>query len=165
MARPKTPWQERLWPRVDKSGPVPTHDPSLGPCWVWAGYRTSRGYGQIGVEGRHNVEFVHRLVFGLERLLPGQHVRHKCDNPPCCNPDHLIAGTHADNMRDKAERGRAHHPHGEKCGMHKLTDGQVLAIREEYALGGTTHRALARLYDVDHTVIGDVLRRQSFRHI
>jgi hypothetical protein len=33
-------------------------------------------------------------------------VCHRCDNPPCCNPDHLYAGTMSDNALDSAERKR-----------------------------------------------------------
>jgi len=57
------------------------------------------------------------------------HVRHRCDNPPCVNPDHLLLGTHAENMADKVERGRATKP-----GL-KLSDEQAEEIRQRYAAG------------------------------
>jgi hypothetical protein len=31
---------------------------------------------------------------------------HHCDNPPCCDIDHLFLGTNADNMADKIAKGR-----------------------------------------------------------
>lgn len=92
---------DRLWDRVDRSG---------GPdaCWEWSGYRTRRGYGQIG-EGR-TIHPTHRVAWEQThqaKVLPGFVVRHDCDNPPCCNPSHLRLGTDADNVRDMIDRGRA----------------------------------------------------------
>lgn len=34
--------------------------------------------------------------------------RHTCDNPQCCNPDHLIIGTHQENYDDMVARGRGY---------------------------------------------------------
>jgi len=72
-------------------------------------------------------------------------VRHTCDNPPCCNPAHLLTGTAKDNARDAVERGRyatgLRHPRG------KLSDDDVHEIRRMCAAG---HRQvdIARMFGV-----------------
>lgn len=75
-------------------------------CWEWPHARNNRGYGVKVVKNRQKV--VSRLAFEIAHrpLGPGEIVRHSCDNPPCFNPEHLLPGTHLDNMRDKRERGR-----------------------------------------------------------
>jgi hypothetical protein len=71
---------------------------------------------------------------------PGEVTRHTCDNPPCCNPAHLLWGTHRDNKIDSIERGRAalsnfHVKRGETNGRSKLTDQQRLEIRRRRSTG------------------------------
>ena len=76
-------------------------------CWEWAGVRTMAGYGRMKWDGKPT--YAHRLAYGLANgaMPPADlFVRHKCDNPPCCNPSHLLLGTHADNMHDASERKR-----------------------------------------------------------
>lgn len=56
-------------------------------------------------------------------------------------------------------RGSLHH-------LAKLTEEQVLAIREEYATGKTSHWKLALKYDIDGTnTIGRIIRRETWTHI
>jgi hypothetical protein len=70
-------------------------------CWEWQGYRLSRSdglpggdYGQLRVkeDGKHRSRLVHRYVWAaLNGEIPdGLHVCHRCDNPPCANPGHLL---------------------------------------------------------------------------
>lgn len=77
-------------------------------CWEWRGRKLPSGYGTIANPGESSWLYLHRLMY--ERYVgpipEGLLIRHKCDNPPCSNPDHLETGTHADNMRDMVERGR-----------------------------------------------------------
>lgn len=89
-------------------------------CWEWQGNRSSSGY------GRYGQKYVHRIVYEeLHGELPVDvFVRHKCDNRPCCNPEHLVDGSHEDNMHDMAVRGR-------QFGNHRLTGKQVSAIRQD----------------------------------
>ena len=92
---------DRFWKKV-KVG-------SEDECWPWTAGTTSAGYGWFRPSGR-DVPGVNSHVFSyfLENgpVPPGKLVRHSCDNPPCCNPKHLIAGTPQQNMDDMKERNR-----------------------------------------------------------
>jgi hypothetical protein len=79
-----------------------------GPgCWLWDGHRNQQGYGRIGI-GKRRLYAVTRLIWWLETGQdPGDlYVLHSCDNPPCCRPNHLFLGTHADNLADRDAKGR-----------------------------------------------------------
>lgn len=99
--------EARFFAKVDKNGPVPAHYPELGPCWIWTAATTPAGYGQI--VWNRKLWIASRFAYAYFIALFPEHldVRHKCDNPPCVNPDHLILGTRLENMLDMKERGRA----------------------------------------------------------
>jgi hypothetical protein len=120
-------------------------------CILWTGARVG-GYGQRRVNGvRH---YVHRLVWEqVNGPIPvGMLVLHKCDTPACINPEHLFIGTHKDNMQDCLNK----HRH-----VNKLTDEQVKHIRSSTL----SHRILAKLYGVSHTIVGDVRRNQTYKGV
>jgi hypothetical protein len=96
---------ERFWSKVSKSD----------GCWLWIAYRDEKGYGAFGFKGK--VQRAHRVAYelALGPIAPGMHVLHSCDNPSCVNPSHLRLGTHADNMRDRIERGRNPHLNRTQC--------------------------------------------------
>lgn len=104
--------------------------PAQGGCIVWTRYVRPAGYGQLGV-GRRVLD-VHRVSYALAHgdVPTGMSVLHRCDVRRCFHPDHLYAGTHADNMRDMYARGRE--ARGFMLPHTRLSEEQVAEIRRRY---------------------------------
>lgn len=138
-------------------------DVSPSGCWIWKGGLNGHGYGQLAV-GTGRPEIASRAAFmaWVRPLSPGEVVCHTCDTPPCVNPEHLFAGTRADNNADMRLKRR--HAHGERHVGVRLTDAQVAAIREAYTgRGGITQRALAAEYGVTQQLISHLVRGRRRR--
>lgn len=75
-------------------------------CHEWRGSVDESGYGRISVDGKKTG--THRLAYLLAHgeIPDGVEVCHTCDNPPCCNPDHLFLASHRENMLDMSSKGR-----------------------------------------------------------
>lgn len=87
----------RLWAKVDKDGPVPSHRPDLGPCWVWTA-STAAGYGQLG--GKGGFKLAHRIAYELTHgpIPEGMTLDHLCRVRHCVNPLHLEVVTRVENI-------------------------------------------------------------------
>lgn len=118
------------------------------------------GYPRATVGGKR--DRVHRHAFRKFKgeIPSGMIVRHICDNRKCCNPDHLILGTHADNAHDRVERGRG--AEGETNGRSKLKGGDVRRIREMSDEGYKT-LTLAAMFDVSRETIRRVKNNRTWR--
>lgn len=164
MTRRTKDLKQRFESKVDRSG---------GPdaCHEWRGATDNRGYGQIR-EGRRGTGLIraHRLAYEmLHGPVPdGLFVCHHCDNPPCCNPGHLFAGTPHDNNMDMVAKGRDGHGtpdnRGERHGMAKLNVEAVLEIRR-LASDGFTESEIAQRYGVTRSTIGRIARREHWAHV
>lgn len=157
---------EWFWARVDKNGPEVRA--GLGSCWRWTGRAYREGYGQVTWCGRDVA--THRLAYSLAhgRIEAGQVVRHRCDNPICCNPDHLVIGTIADNNRDMAERGRGRTEHLVRPGAAncnaKLTDALVRELRAAWKAGESQKSIVART-GLSVGTIHPMLHGHTWRHV
>lgn len=110
--------KEVIGPFLDKTG----------ECWLFTGKgKSSRlPYGRINFRGKRWM--AHKLSYRAykDKITDGLLVLHTCDNPRCCNPEHLYLGTYLQNQHDKRERG--------KCKGEKLTPEQIKNIKQELKL-------------------------------
>lgn len=136
-------------------------EPNSG-CWIWVGCLTPTGYGHVYIRKGKNRR-AHRASWEVYRgeIPTGLSVLHSCDMPPCVNPDHLFLGTQEDNMVDMTRKGRnVAHP-GSRHGNSKLTEADVLAMRNS----GATHNELARMYGINPNHVRLIRKNLVWRHV
>lgn len=156
----KTP--EDFWKYVKKG--------NLNDCWEWQKGKTTAGYGQFFFPAYQH-QYAHRFAFEITFGGPipaGIHICHHCDNPVCCNPNHLFAGTRSDNMQDMIAKGRANRSGfltGEDHPCHKLTEVEVIEIRRLYAGGGYSYRDLTTMFNVSVGTVSNIINFKVWRHI
>ncbi len=158
MIEQRIQWEARFWNKVDKSG----------SCWQWkAAVFKQGGYGHFRINDKSFR--AHRLSWELAngQIPDGMCVLHACDNPPCVKPAHLWLGSHAENMADSAQKGRATNAgyKGEDCGNAKLTEQQALFVRAEYEKGNTTYKALGNEFGVTRQAIFRIVKHLSWSHL
>ena len=106
---PRADWSAAaFWERVDSSA-------GEDACWPWTGRFSRGGYGaHIYGLGAHR--YAYQFAHGVERRgIAGLQICHTCDNPPCCNPNHLWLGTAFDNMRDAVRKQRGRFDKSKPC--------------------------------------------------
>jgi hypothetical protein len=133
-------------------------------CWNWLGAVTKYGYGRPRFQGK--LIYAHRLSLIYKEPsieLDKRVVMHICDNPRCCNPKHLILGTHADNQADKVNKQRQ--AKGEKNGQSLLTEKQVKEARSKYIPKVITYKMLAKEYGVCRDTMQKAIRRIHWSHV
>jgi hypothetical protein len=163
MARRPFPTKAELLPYADKfwSGVAKAGDDD---CWLWTLGKDGKGYGGIGIQGRslrcHKIAYL--LVKG--DIPAGLQVRHECDNPPCCNPAHLILGTHKQNMEDMAARGRVGTLHGDRNPKAKLTAEQVQELLVLRQLGAL-QRELAARFNISQPVVKKIIHGDAYKNV
>ncbi len=135
------------------------------PCLVWTGRRDRYGYGRL----KYNSEqLVHRLIWLIEKGEIGKggrkslHVCHHCDNPPCCNVEHLFVGTSGGNQRDAYRKGRHPDRRGENNSQAVLTEVEVSLIKY-FLQNGWGCQKLGRLYGVSPQTIREIKRERNWR--
>ena len=150
------------WRKVDKKEET--------ECWNWKSPSIASGYGVFKFNSPREQGSAHRVAAYIAGLIPSirslnnhDYVLHTCDNKLCQNPAHFFIGDASDNNRDKSLKGRA--PKGETHKNSKLTEKDVVSIRDTYLQGGITHQRLADIYGVCNQLICMIINRRIWRHV
>ncbi len=141
-------------------------------CWEWLGTSRGKGYGGITFRGKPMTAHKASYLLFVGDVAKGLDVCHTCDNRRCVNPDHLFAGTRADNMQDAKRKGRLSRGEkhtmailtGKRVGAAKLSREDVLVIARRLEAG---HRpsAIAPHYGVTPPTITLLRRGITWSHI
>lgn len=173
VGRPPDPVEERFFRYVDKTS-------SPFGCWLWTGTLLN-GYGLFSFK-KKNFK-AHRFAYALLHgpIPPNYHVAHNCpggDNKACCNPAHMLLLTPQEHALDATLKGQRStgdksgsrtHPESLRRGNNhpnaKLTDHDVINIRERHASGRHSYVKLGLAYGVSNTCIRSIVRRDGWKHI
>lgn len=146
---------KKFWEKVDKSG-------GEDACWMWTSALDKNGYGKVTIDfGDYRA---HRVSYEIcvDKIPTGMVICHKCDTPGCVNPKHLFVGTNAENTADRDRKG-----HGvwssERNPKAKLTEVQVLEIRNKYSAGNSTYSSLSREYGVQPIQIQNIIKGDDWK--
>ena len=155
---------ELFWENVDKRK---KHE-----CWNWLRNKKS-SYGAFYFKGKKTP--AHRVAWMITKgeILEGKQICHHCDNPKCCNPNHLFMGTFEDNMQDMWNKDR--HPtenmgrpsytmRGTNNIKAKLNKKEVLEIRSLFAIG-SRQCDLAKMFGVKLPAIWKIVQNVNWTHI
>ncbi len=143
----------------------------MSACIITTHGKDSHGYGAVRLNGK--VVKAHRLAYATHHNITLESMKnlviiHKCDNPSCVNPDHLVLGTHADNMFDMAVKGRAGKGPGligTKHPQAKLTEQDVLLIKELLATTNRTLESIGKQFNVLKGTIHAIKVGRLWKHI
>lgn len=141
-----------FWRKVDIRG--------KDDCWLWLASKDKDGYGRY----RHGRKIFQSNIFAYHvtkgDIPKGYVILHSCDNPPCCNPNHLSSGTHLDNMLDMVAKKR------DKNGLEpQLTHEQIKMCRESFWYQGVKAEDLAILYDIPRPTMDSLVLGRSWGQI
>lgn len=132
-------------------------------CWTWQAATDRKGYGLFKMSGKtigaHRAAWI--ITNGWKPIHPECAVMHKCDNPSCVRPDHLLIGSNADNMADKVFKGRQASGQKTVSGNAKLSPDKVRRIRASKERTGILADALG----VSGAAIRFVRAGATWRHV
>lgn len=186
--------KEEFLARIGPPGSLPTGLPvvlELG-CREYLGNYAR--YAMVECFGKKQGAHRHAYVFAKGPISSERPiVMHLCNNPRCCEPTHLQAGTYKENAEysrlcgrapigerhwsrkhpDRIPRGERNgarkHPEcvvrGVQHGKSKLNEARVEWARRRYSLGGITQTKIASILAMSQGLISKIINREIWTHI
>jgi HNH endonuclease len=144
--------RQRLLSKIDRKSP--------DECWPWTARVNQCGYGTFKIGTKNWL--AHRVVYSILVGPLGKFcVCHSCDNPGCCNPNHLWLGTPFDNARDRVLKNRTFIAKGELNGNSKLDASDVIAIRNSKGF----LKDIGEKFGVSEAMVSKIKLRRHWSHI
>jgi hypothetical protein len=169
----------RFWQKVNRK--------TKTECWEWLGAKNHEGYGRFKVKGK--ILSPHRISLSLatSTISTNEYACHRCDNPSCCNPNHLFFATQSQNMKDcqkkrrncfltqkqnlskggkreQANRYLFEPKKGSTNGSAKLNEGKVQEIKCRIK-EGVSSPLIAKEFAVSRQLINLIRRGKLWKHV
>lgn len=137
---------------------------NVNGCWEWQGNRLPQGYGLFWYKNKgHRANRVAWVLF-RGKIPKGMFVCHRCDNPPCVNPEHLWLGSNRENQIDARNKGLLNPPKGENHPHAKLTKRDVWWIRS-LAQSGTPPRLIIKKWHISAQTVCDIKANRTWKDL
>lgn len=142
--------------------------PDQNGCLNWTGTISKQGYPMFYTEHDKST-FAHRAIYEdyHGRIRGDLRIIKTCGNKICVNPDHLELGDCRDVYHNEQKLGRnwVHRRYGEENNASKLTNSQVLKIRELYATKKYRMLDLALQFGVSQALVSLIISRKRWRQL
>lgn len=164
MSLEKYEWKNKIsrifWSKVDIK--------SKDECWNWLRCVNGWGYGVACLnDGKGGIMLSHKLAYILTKgdIPDGLQVQHLCNNPACCNPQHLELGTNSKNMKYMVEQGRS--CVGEFNPRSKLKEEDVREIHRLYKGKGLgpKYSDIAAMFKISIRGVRNILCGDTWKYV
>jgi len=148
----------RFWSKVN----YPGNDQN---CWEWTAGKDKDGYGKFCINSKLSVR-AHRFAWEYYNgIIPNKlNICHNCDNPSCCNPEHLFLGTTLENNQDRNEKDRQ--CKGSNSHLAKTTETIIKQILTDIENNKYQNlNQIERDYNIKSKILRGIFRREIWKHV